>query len=310
MPQRIKNWSVKDIQKEANKYSSRGNFQKCSPNAYDAAIRKDILDQVCNHMEYVRNSYTDEDLKIEASRYKTKRDFRKLSPNHYNTAHKRNLIDSICSHMDELRKKWTIEELQAKANQYNSRGDFKKYSANAYAYAFQNHQLDSICAHMVPKLISWTDEMLIKEGKKYSTRQQLKRACQSAYDISLRRGILETVCAHMEREGPTDNDAIYIWEATNQKYNGKPVYKVGATSFRLGTQRIKQVAKQAGFNPELVTLEKVSCPATSIERQILKLGDDPKFCDHDGATEFRAFNERELNLALQIISQFKIKFAS
>ena len=44
-------WTLEVLQAEANKYSYRTEFAKGSPNAYAAAARKKLLDEICAHME-------------------------------------------------------------------------------------------------------------------------------------------------------------------------------------------------------------------------------------------------------------------
>jgi hypothetical protein len=54
--ERVK-WTKELIQKEAEKYGNRGEFQKKSPNAYSSALRKGIMDDVTQHMELLGNRY-------------------------------------------------------------------------------------------------------------------------------------------------------------------------------------------------------------------------------------------------------------
>jgi len=44
-------WTVETIQKEADKYQTRKEFKKGSPNAYQAACNRKIMDNVCKHMK-------------------------------------------------------------------------------------------------------------------------------------------------------------------------------------------------------------------------------------------------------------------
>jgi hypothetical protein len=53
--ERVK-WTKELIQKEAEKYGNRGEFQKKSPNAYSSALRKGIMDDVTQHMVTKRNN--------------------------------------------------------------------------------------------------------------------------------------------------------------------------------------------------------------------------------------------------------------
>ena len=111
-------------------------------------------------------------------------------------------------------------------------------------------------------------------------------------------------CCPQCAEG-SDNNAIYIWRSVGEYFNGKPVYKVGVTSERLGVKRINQVAKRSGRKAEIVTLEETNCQATIVETLLKNIGDNPNWTGFDGATEFRAFSLSELQEAKMIIDKYK-----
>jgi hypothetical protein len=102
----------------------------------------------------------------------------------------------------------------------------------------------------------------------------------------------------------SDNDAIYIWKAIGQYFNGEQVYKVGVTSSRLGDLRIKHVAKKIGIEYEIVTLRKVSGSAQALESKLMDHGFHPGYAGHDGATEFRAFTDSDLQSVLDQIEAY------
>lgn len=103
----------------------------------------------------------------------------------------------------------------------------------------------------------------------------------------------------------SDADAVYIWLADRERFNGKPVYKVGVTSERLGEKRIHQVAARNNQEARIVALASVGPFAREVETKLKKLGDDPQYLVKDGRTEFRAMSESELSEALQIISRYE-----
>lgn len=103
---------------------------------------------------------------------------------------------------------------------------------------------------------------------------------------------------------PSDNDAIYIWKAVGQYFNGEQLYKVGVTSSRLEDKRIIQVAKKFGVAHEITTLRAVPGSAQRLESRLMGIGFDPKFSGFDGATEFRAFTDADLTIALGIIQDY------
>lgn len=104
-----------------------------------------------------------------------------------------------------------------------------------------------------------------------------------------------------------DNNTIYIWKAINEFFNDKSLYKIGVTSSRLRKKRIVQVAGKLGWDYEIILLEKVSCEATTLEKEIHKIGISPNLTGFDGATEMRALSDEELEKAKNIIKPFIIQ---
>lgn len=145
------------------------------------------------------------------------------------------------------------------------------------------------------------DEAVIAEGQKYATRKEFERGCESAYQVACKRKLIDKI-GFAENNLPSDDDAIYIWRAVGQYFNGEAVYKIGVTSARLGKTRIERVAKGARFDFEVICCTPVVCKASSLEKRLLVLGDDPCFIGIDGATEFRALSDSALWLALGIIN--------
>ena len=99
----------------------------------------------------------------------------------------------------------------------------------------------------------------------------------------------------------SDNDAIYIWRAVGEYFNGNPVYKIGVTSARLETKRIKQCAAAAGFEFDLICCEPVQGKASELEKKLHILGENPGYTGIDGATEFRALSDSALYAAVSLI---------
>jgi hypothetical protein len=90
---------------------------------------------------------------------------------------------------------------------------------------------------------------------------------------------------------------VYLWHAEGD------IFKVGITSENLGDQRIYDVAKDAGFIPEIVMLENVgTVMAKKIESQILKLGNPVSFRrKFPGSGEFRHFSSSDLSKVIELI---------
>jgi hypothetical protein len=248
-----------------------------------------------------RIKWTDEMLAAEAAKYQTRSKFEIGSRNAYKAAVKRKMLDAICGHM-EGNVKWTDEMLFTEAAKYLTRHEFEKCNLKAYRAARHRKLLNDICGHMICRFV-WTDEILFNEANKYQTRVHFQRKSKGAYHAALRKNMLDEICSHMVDSPKSDNDAIYIWRAEREYFNGNPVYKIGITSWRLGQRRVNMVAKKAGFESSIIVFQKVPGKATDLENKLLALGDDPKYAAFNGSTEFRALSPAALDAALAIVSE-------
>jgi len=230
MRKKYKKWTYELLHKTALMYKTRFEFQKGSPNAYNACRRRGILDDVCSHMEPVLTYWSDEMLREEALKYKTRFEFKKGSPNAYNACLRRGNLDEICDHMRSGREiKWTNKMLFAEAKKYNTRSEFYKGSQNAYSACHRREILDEVCGHMEPVLTYWTDDMLFAEARKFKTRNEFQNGNFGAYWACRSRGILDEVCGNMEEPPHWDKPhcvyLIEIFTTDNELY-----YYVGQTS--------------------------------------------------------------------------------
>jgi hypothetical protein len=141
-------WTKEMVQKEAEKYSSRVEFQKKSPNAESAARRNGWIDDVTKHMTLKRNdNWTyDEILKI-AQKYDKFIDFRNNENGAFLFAKRHGFIDDVISHM-KRNIRWDKEKIKNVALNYNSRSEFEKNDPNAYNAALRMGIMDDIAQHM------------------------------------------------------------------------------------------------------------------------------------------------------------------
>ena len=96
-------WTDQDLKIEAKKFSLELNFRK-SYGAYQAALRRGLMDQICVHMS--KFQWTQETLTEEALKYPSRVAFKRGSPSAYATACRLNIIDLVCAHCP---KKTTIK---------------------------------------------------------------------------------------------------------------------------------------------------------------------------------------------------------
>lgn len=140
--------TLDELKSEANKYKTIKEFKAGSPNAYEIAVKKDILDEVCVDLLNDIGSLDRWDIKelqSEAKKYKTRTEFAKKSPRMYNYACKKGILDEVCQDMKSLYNTYTMEEIEAAAKKYNSRYQFKKHDRKIYTKAVRDGILDSLC---------------------------------------------------------------------------------------------------------------------------------------------------------------------
>jgi hypothetical protein len=145
------------------------------------------------------------------------------------------------------------------------------------------------------------------EALKYMNRRAFSLGNSSAYHGADVNGWLDEICAHMDFNPSSDSDAVYIWKAIGQTFNGLQVYKFGITSSRLQDRRVSEVAQKANMEFELIILSKVSVNAVEIESKLLNLGFNPRYTGFNGASEFRALTDDELNVAVDLIKEHEYR---
>jgi len=294
-------WTEEKLIADAKRFETRNEWCSGSRGAYAAAQRRGLLDVCCAGMRQVKTSWTDEDLINDASRFETRNEWRLNSNRAYKTAILRGLLEVCCAAMHN-RFTWTTEALIEDASRFATRKEWRRNSGGAYSVAKSRGLLGACCAGMRQLRTDWTDEALIAGASRFTTRADWRRDSPNAYSAARLRNLLDACCSHMESAGGTDNDAVYIWKAIGQFYNGNQVYKIGVTSARLGEIRVLQCANEADFDAEIVILANVNGKATEVEKSLLAIGADPKYAGFNGASEFRAMTAAKLNRAIGIIN--------
>ncbi len=147
-------WKLHEVKVRAWEYSNRTDFRKKSRSAYNAAIKNQWIDDVCQHMvtehkplKQPRKSWSVEEIQTEALKFSTRTEFKARS-RAYEAAKRKKLIDVVCAHMTPVHKKWTIEMVRRQAKKYQTRNKFNEGSHQAYLAAHRNGWLERVCNHM------------------------------------------------------------------------------------------------------------------------------------------------------------------
>jgi len=144
----LRKWSVESVKKLALGYTHRSLFMRGHPGAYKAAKKLGIMDEVCSHMNTIRELWCAESAAKEALKYQKRAAFMRESAGAYAFCLRNGLIDQVCLHMEENQKQWSEDEIALEAKKYDRRVDFKFKSSNAYKAAQRRGIIDKVCSHM------------------------------------------------------------------------------------------------------------------------------------------------------------------
>jgi len=141
-------WNKKTLQKEVNKYNTRSELNTNNPSAYNASLKKKIIDELFkNHINQGRSNkqkefkyWTKERLQEEVNKCKTRNEFREKSHNAYYAANNLKIINELFKDLpnkgrtnkQKISGYWTKETLQEEVNKYKIRSEFKKNNGSAY----------------------------------------------------------------------------------------------------------------------------------------------------------------------------------
>lgn len=139
-------WTRELIFEQAQKYKTRTAFANGAQQAYAAARRKGLLDEVCAHMG-TATIWDEETVTTEAAKYKTRGEFAKHAGGAYNFAVRNDILDKVCEHMPKnvhkSQRKWTKETV-SKASRGMTRSQFRLANRSAYVTAHREGWLDDI----------------------------------------------------------------------------------------------------------------------------------------------------------------------
>lgn len=291
-------WTEATIRDAAAKCVSRSDFKENFPVACKRAREIGILDEI---QPRATVSWNESLLRKEAAKYQMRSHFEKGSHGAFKAMSRfPGLLDEVLPAEGE----YDYETCLAAALTCENRESFRSQFGGMYSWVHRNRK-DLLITAFGENVI-WDDDAIRAVASKYQYRNDFFLGNRGAYIAAWRRGMLDELLPEF-REGGSDNDAIYIWRAVGQYFNGEPVYKIGVTSARLGTHRIERVAGRVGFEHAVVCCQQVACRATDLEKRLLMLGDNPGFVGFDGATEFRAMSDAVLWVALGLISEVAVK---
>ena len=191
-------WTNQTILDEALNYETRIDFKAKSAGAYQAALLRGIVDEVCSHMTRFFIEWDEDKIRSEALKFTTRGAFAKESPGAYSAAGRRGVLDEVCAHMDAIFTYWSVESATAAALLYTTKAEFALGNPRAYQAAGRFGITDKVCAHMVPAF-EWDEGDLIAIVDGMSSLTELIRTRPEVYQALKKRGICKRVTAHLPR---------------------------------------------------------------------------------------------------------------
>lgn len=154
-------WNYDLCKKEALKYKRRVDFRDGSPGAYYYALKNNISDEICKHMQTnpqnkkpkKKQTFQDRrqskinNLHLIASKYNKLKDFRENDYNAYYSSKSLGVFKEITAHMRKMKhieNEYSFEECVNSAINKRNIGDFKNKCYNQYKYAESKHWIDQI----------------------------------------------------------------------------------------------------------------------------------------------------------------------
>jgi len=211
-------WTKEKCLEIALKYKTRSDFKKFDKLAYDAAVKRKWLNDICTYMIYKTKPsgyYTKDKCKEISSKINSISDFQKNEKVAYNKCLKNNWINEMCSHMIYNHKPnnyWTKDKCHQIALQYNSRNEFRKNNASVYRTSLSKKWLNDICSHMKSLNEHWNYDKCKKEALKYLTRSDFQKNSKGAYRYASQNKILNDICSHMLKIGNREKRCVYVFE--------------------------------------------------------------------------------------------------
>jgi len=149
-------WTLELCKSEALKYNSRAEWQNKCKSSYQAARKKNWLNEASPHMKPMNpKGYWDEQrCKFEALKYNTKSDWQKNHPSSYQYSRKNGWLDEHSVHMLKISKKkkpngyWIKERCVEEALKYKTRTEWSINSKGSYNCSWKNGWLDDCTKHM------------------------------------------------------------------------------------------------------------------------------------------------------------------
>lgn len=191
-------WNYDTCKEEAQKYSTRRDFQKGSNGAYDAAWRNGWIkdfDWLVKPRIAHNKKWTREKCYEEAKKYTSRGDFYKYSGVAYGVALTNGWLEGY-DWFEQIKRPngyWNYDACKEEAKKYKTKADFRKFSSAAYSAALKKGWLNEYDWFEITRTPRghWNHETCKEEAKKYKTRTEFCKGSNGAYEVAWRNGWLD-----------------------------------------------------------------------------------------------------------------------
>ena len=197
-------WTPETITPEALKYNTKAEFKKGNNNAYRAAIRNGMINDLFdNQLIY----WTPEMISVEAKKYKNAGDFKKGSNSAYAIASNRKMLKNLFPDSFNEIIQWTPEMISQESKKYNTKKEFNVGNHLAYAAAWRKKMLNDLYPNDVSNIM-WTPEMISKEAKKYETKSDFQMGNVNAYNAAVYRKMTDDLFPFSDKNEPLGENRL------------------------------------------------------------------------------------------------------
>ena len=145
-------WTKKNIIKSAKKFNLLRDWRKKDPEAYNGALRLNIVKEVSNHMKRIwEKKWTHKTVLDSAKKFNTKDPWHKAYPGAYLAARRLGIYKKVTKHMKVLspRGKWTKEVILKNAKKFKTQIQWRKNFGGAFHAARRMGILKLATKHMI-----------------------------------------------------------------------------------------------------------------------------------------------------------------
>lgn len=221
-------WGTKEkCAKEAEKYTNRTDFQRCSPGAWNAANKHDWLDEICSHMETYGNlfkrciyafEFSDMSVYIGLTDNIQRRERQHLKSS--NSAVYKHVQEKSLTPILQILHEYTDKEV-AKI--------LEKFYIEDYRSKGWNILNRAKAGSLGGKYIFWTYKECKSHALQCKTRSEFLSKYPGGYASATKNNWLDEICQHMELKFEVKNNPEAV-RLEAQKYKTRQEFKNGSYS--------------------------------------------------------------------------------